>query len=499
MRGSCGPASPEPARDATLSMTSPGRGTAHLVVAQGVVLVSGFAVSVILARGLGPTGFGVYGVVMSVLAWLERTLNAGIPAATAALLARDPDSAQGVEKTARLMLVLWSLPLCTLLWFTAPTMSDYFGFAQGTTVLRIAAFNIPAMAVYFAYEGILNGRRRFAAVSTIQILQSLTKLVGIVLLIAIGLSVSGAFVAHVLASLLPAVVALVAYPLVGASASRSTMLTMVRIALPLTAYSVALIILMNLSLWQLQAFVAAEATGAGLYVASLNLTKLLMVIPTTTSGVLFISLSWALANSRPDLVAKYILEAGRFALITLAPACVLLWIDAEPVMRLLYGADYADGGRTLGILCWAFAAVAVLDIYFRALMARGMLVLPAVVLVALLPVLLFLNWWWIPRAGAEGAAYASLTVLILGAIVATALTYHYFGYVLRWSAILRVSAASLVVGVASLNIHVAGLWVVVKLAALLLCYLVLLFVTRELRPHDLHPFALWKADKKSGT
>ena len=51
-------------------VTSPGRGTAHLVVAQGVLLVTGFAVSVILARELGPAGFAIYGVVMSVLGGL---------------------------------------------------------------------------------------------------------------------------------------------------------------------------------------------------------------------------------------------------------------------------------------------------------------------------------------------------------------------------------------------------------------------------------------------
>ena len=80
-------------------VTSPARGTAHLVVAQGVLLVTGFAVSVILARELGPAGFAIYGVVMSVLGWAERVLNAGIPAATATLLAKESGSGASIERT----------------------------------------------------------------------------------------------------------------------------------------------------------------------------------------------------------------------------------------------------------------------------------------------------------------------------------------------------------------------------------------------------------------
>jgi O-antigen/teichoic acid export membrane protein len=463
------------------------------MVAQGVLLVSGFAVSIILARGLGPVAFGVYGVVMSVLAWLERTLHAGIPGATASLLARDPANTQGVERTARLMLALWSLPLFALLWFLAPALSRYFGIDAGTTVFRIAALNIPLMALFMAYGGILNGRHRFAAVAAIQIIQSVAKLAGILLLLVIGLSIIGAFVAHVAASLVPVVIALLAYPLAGAPASWKTTATMIRIALPLTVFSVTFVVLTNLSLWQLKAHAIGDDSSTGLYVASINLTKLLMVVPVTTSGVLFVALARALANARDDLVAKYIQEAGRFALMTLLPVCILLWIDAEEVMLLLYGADYAGGGQILGILCFAVGAVALLDIHFHALMGRGLMVLSAVALATLLPVQYGLNWLWIPRAGATGAALASLVTFSLGALIAAGLVYRHFRHLLKWMTLLRVVAASLIIGFVSYLIPASGVLVVVKLAGMMLIYLALLFVGRELTVHDLKPFALWKS------
>ena len=476
-------------------MTSPGRGTAHLMAAQAVLLVSGFVISLILARGLGPEAFGVYGVVMSVLSWLERTLHAGIPGATASLLAGDPTSAKGVERTARVMFVLWSLPLFALLWLLAPVLSESFGMTEGTQVFRIAAFNIPVMAVIMAYSGILNGRHKFAAIAGIQMIQSLAKLGAILLLLFIGLSVTRVFIAHVAGALLPAIIAVLAYPLVGAPASWTMARAILRIALPLAVFSVALVVLTNISLWQLQAQLQNGAVSIGIYVASINLTKMLMVIPTTTSGVLFVSLARALANSRPDLVAKYIQEAGRFALLTLLPACVLLWIDAEPVMVLLYGAEYAAGGEILGVLAFAVFAVALFDLHFHALMARGLQVLAALSLVALLPVQYYLTWLWIPKAGVLGAALASLATYSLGAVIAGALAWHYFRHLLKWAVVLRIMAASAIVGAISLLLPATGLLVVVKLAALMLVYLALLFAGRELNRHDLKPFELWKSDR----
>lgn len=476
-------------------MTSPGRGTAHLVFAQGVLLVSGFVVSIVLARGLGPAEFGVYGVVMSVLGWLERVLHAGIPGSTAALLATDPQSERGVEKTARLMFALWSLPLFALLWFMAPFLGAYFDMNSGETIFRIAAFNIPMMAMFMAYGGILNGRHRFAAVAAMEMAQSIAKLLGILLLLVVGLSVAGAFVAHVVASLIPVVIALLAFPLAGAPASLKMVATIIRIALPLTVFSVTLVVLMNLSLWQLQAQVTGSAATIGLYVASSNLTKMLMVVPTTTSGVLFVALARALANSRPDLVSKYVQEAGRFALVTLLPVCVLLWIDGEQVILFLYGADYAGGGRILSVLCFAIGAVALLDIHFHALMARGLQVLAAVSLAALLPVQYVLNRIWIAHSGAEGAAFASLVTFSIGAVIAAALTYRYFGKLMKWATLFRVVAASLVVGAISLLTPASGFLIVVKLGGLMLAYLAMLFLSRELATHDLKPFALWKGDR----
>jgi O-antigen/teichoic acid export membrane protein len=480
-------------------MSSPGRGTAHLMVAQMVLLVSGFAVSVLLARGLGPVDFGVYGVVMSVLGWLERTLNAGVPGAAASLLSREGEGPSSTERSARAVLMSWALPLFVLFWLGAPWLATYFGVPQHSNAFRIAALNIPAMALFYTYEGILKGRRRFAALSGLQTLQSLAKLGGVLLLLFVGISIDSAFIAHVAATLVPVLLAAMLLPLRGTPASRGTAWQLLKAALPLTLYSVALVILMNLSLWQLQHSGGGANAATGHFVASMNLTKILMVIPATTSGVLFVSLGWALANDRADLVRKYIQEAGRFALITLVPLCVLLAFDAEPVMGLLYGVEYAGSGSILAVLAVAFAAVALLDIYFFVLLAHGHGIRAVWVALALMPMLWAANHLLIARDGATGAAWAAALVLGGGALVQAWLVWLEFRYLVAGRTVLKIALASAVVGGLAMLWRVEGWMLAPKFVALGAVYLAVLFATRELRPHDLRPFAFWMADKKPGT
>lgn len=481
-------------RDKREVPTTPAHGAIKLLVAHGIVLGSGFLISVILARGLGPVEFGVYGVVMSTLVWLERVLNAGIPRAAVTLLPRHEDQRHVIEQSARTLLLLWSLPLVAVVWLSATDLADVFGIPDGATVIRVAITNIPAISLLYAYEGILGGRRLFNAQSAMHIVQSSAKLTGILLLWVIGLSVTGAFIMHVAATAVTVLYIIIAFPPWGTLPSRKTMAAIVRIALPIGGYSVALTLLTSLSLWQLKGSIGDGAEVVGYYSASLNLTRILLVVPATISVVLFASLSWAFATSQPELVKKYTQETSRFALVALTPACLLLVLDAEDVMRLLYGEDYASGGAILSLLCGAFTLFTFLDIYFHVLMAHGRFAIGALVLGGLIPALILLNMALIPTFRGVGAAAATLAVLGAGAIIATVLAYRQIGALVRLATFVRVSIAGLFIAVLSVASTVTGPLLVIKLAGLTLMYLLVLAITGELTKHDLKTIAVWKSN-----
>src|SRR5688572_5611409 len=95
------------------------RPVVQLLMARTAFLASGMVVSIILARGLGPVEFGIYGVIISVLTWTQLLLNDGVPGATAKLLAQRPERAGSIEQTARAVLIVGGLALFAAGWFAA--------------------------------------------------------------------------------------------------------------------------------------------------------------------------------------------------------------------------------------------------------------------------------------------------------------------------------------------------------------------------------------------
>lgn len=489
---------PAGADAAQLPGTSPGRGTVVILVARVVQLVSGFGVSVVLARGLGPVEFGIYGVVMSLLTWLERLINAGIPTAAATMMARMPERRTTVERSTRFLMVLYALPWFGLGWAFAPTIAERMDIPSGATLIRIALLNIPVMALYFAYEGVYGGRRAFSQQSLLHILQAVAKLVGVALLFLVGLTVAGSFVVHVAATVLAVLYVALRHRIGPGDSSVPVMRKLFRIAFPIGVYFVALSVLMSLSLWQLQAAGGLHPEDVGYFVAGINLTRIMMMVPSSVSGVLFASLAWAISTSQPDLVTKYVQGAIRFGLIVMVPACVLLCANASEVMELLYGEEYASGGRILALLSIAFSMIAIFDVLFSALMAAGRMVLSAVVLIALVPLLYLLDAAWIASYGAVGAALASAVAMGIGALASFILTHRILAPPVRLATLGRVGVAGLVAGVASLLVSATGLWLLVELACAGILYLAILWMSGEVSLHEARHFAVWKPERGRG-
>jgi O-antigen/teichoic acid export membrane protein len=217
------------------------------------------------------------------------------------------------------------------------------------------------------------------------------------------------------------------------------------------------------------------------------------VVPLALSGILFTSVSWALAQKDEALAQRYIQEAARFAFIVIVPSCVLLAFHSETVMVLLFSEIYATGGIYLSLHLIAFGLTVFLDLFFNALMAAGKHDQSATILLALIPVALLLNVVLISHFGAMGAATSLVVTVCLGTIVGSVLVYRQFGTWIRLSAAARVILATALVALIDTQIPISGSWVLAKIVALLGIYFLLLGLLKELTWQDLNAFALWQS------
>src|SRR5262245_18675164 len=144
------------------------RGTRQLLLARSWVFASAYVVSAILARTLGATDYGVYGVVISQMLWLEMLATAGVPGVTAKLMAEARHDPGEVERSARVLLLSVAFLLLAVCWVLAPHVASLMRIPHGERLFRIAIVDLPFAAVYASYDGMLYGRQRFGVVAVAQ-------------------------------------------------------------------------------------------------------------------------------------------------------------------------------------------------------------------------------------------------------------------------------------------------------------------------------------------
>ena len=86
------------------------------MVGRMVLFASGYLVTMILARRLGPAEYGIYGIILSVVLWIESIGNLGIAEAVTKLIPEDENRAPMMENTTKTLLLIVFLFLFVVSW-----------------------------------------------------------------------------------------------------------------------------------------------------------------------------------------------------------------------------------------------------------------------------------------------------------------------------------------------------------------------------------------------
>jgi O-antigen/teichoic acid export membrane protein len=223
-----------------------------------------------------------------------------------------------------------------------------------------------------------------------------------------------------------------------------------------------------LDLWALGiagAMVAPEERG--FYVAAIALARVPNIVVLGSTGMLIATLTRARVEGDLERARAILEVAMRWLLAALVPASVLFAANANEIMTLLFGADYAGGGRFLASLVFSYGLAApLLTVMTGALVAAARPAAAARPGLAALALLVVLLVALVPLFGASGAAAASLAATIAGAMLASATMRRSFGAWLRFGTLLRIALSACVIGGISWLLPSTGALLLVELAVL---------------------------------
>ena len=137
------------------------RGVTFITGAKVWFVIAGYAVYFALTRLLGPTNFGLYAVVTSIVSVVNNVVVAVTLQSVSRFTARDGASAGSVHRAATRLLAILGLAIFLALELGAPLAGAVLRDPGLVAPLRVVALVVPAYALYAVNVGFLNGLRRF--------------------------------------------------------------------------------------------------------------------------------------------------------------------------------------------------------------------------------------------------------------------------------------------------------------------------------------------------
>lgn len=428
------------------------QGTLYLVISQVILIISSYAMHSALGRLLNPDNYGIFGLILSILVWLEIFFG-GLTGALIKTVAEYPEYTSIIEKLSVRLLMLVSSIVFIIGFFLAPLMANLFNEPSVTFYLRIAIIDIPIIALYKGYIGLLNGRRFYDRQAISAISYSLTRVTFVVGLVLLGFSIAGAFVGNIIASVIGFIVAflLLHAAMRGEQAEKNeatavgiTISYLLKLSIPFIIISLLYNLLIYMDLWLVQGLLA-DTTTTGYYVAALNLAKALYFVFMALSAALFPAIAGSIARDDEQLTKRYINRALRFLLIFLLPIAMIMAVSSTGLVTLIFSSEYATAGTALAILAFAYSLFSINLAYISILLANNNFKETILLVIFLVLLDIILCVFLIPRYEMTGAAMSTLITSASGFLLASAIIWRRFRVIIELAFFLKILSSSILV------------------------------------------------------
>ncbi len=479
------------------------RGVAVIAAAKGWFLLTGFAQPLVLTRVLHEDGYGLYGVVLNVVSILNNVVVAGSIQSMSRAVTEEGAVAlrRGLALHAALGAMLSGALVVGADALGAGVLHD----ARLPPLLRIGAIVVADYSVYAALVGALNGRRRFRAQATLDITFATLRTALVIGLGATSLHVTGAIAGFAAASAIIVCVALAmlrddlvgpapATPALGAFARRY-----VRFFAPVLAYQLALNLVLQADLLVLKGVLARrpDATSetinvlTGVYKAVQNFAFLPYQLLLAVTFVVFPVVSASTLEGDREATGEFVRAAMRFSALALGAMLAVLAGMPRGVLRLAYRAPFEAGAAALRTLSLAQGAFALSVIGTTMVLAAGRTGAATALMTVTLGAVLAGDLVGLAGAGTDASALAGTALGTFGgclvglAIVGAYVRRQFGGFLAVPTALRTLVSAALAAAVAATVPWPGKVGTLLGAGVVVVVYVALLVVTRELRPSEL--------------
>jgi len=452
-------------------------GTAYLLIAQGIFLITSYVLHVTLGRFLGPVEYGLFGVVLYAATMVRTFVGSGFPMAVARYVSSEPPRAEAIFRKGLQLQLILATGVGLIFFLSADFLAALLGDPALASLFRVAAPITVFYGVFFLLIQYYNGLRQYRVQSAMLSIYYVLRAGFAIGLALLGLRVFGA-IGGIVGS-----VAIVAFVFLilrkpGEASDPFPASSLIKFSMPLLLAAIVQSLLIDIDLMFVKKLVA-NAPSAGYYTSAKTMAQITLFAFFALSNALYPAISSAYSQENTEKLKDYIQQAHRLLLVVILPLFLLVFWDAAGLIRLFYGSKYLQGAPSLQWLMLSFSLMALFIIHKTVITGCGFPKVASVITLGLLPICVTLHLILIPIHGIVGAAMASTITSLCGVIVSMTIIYSKFKAGFMPFSTLRIIIAALVIFGMDILFSGWGVHLVPKLAILALLYLIVLRLLGE--------------------
>ncbi len=265
--------------------------------------------------------------------------------------------------------------------------------------------------------------KQYKKQSLITIVYSLAKFFLIILFVLIGFSVFGAISGFALAAIV-ALLAGLAFSGFGKANEHFDWKQLLRFAIPLTLFAFSTEFSLSLGLLAVKSILGSNDL-AGYYNAALQISRLPYYFSVSLGAAFFPLASGSFSEKNKTELRHHFKKTLKYFAIFAVPCALLISFFSNPIVEMLFGAEFISSAQALSILGVASIFVCLFYILCIALIAIEKQKLAMLLAIAVLAIVWISSIMLIPWLFLEGAAFSALFAFILGSVIASIAVWRY--------------------------------------------------------------------------
>lgn len=456
------------------------KGAVLLTISSVIFMASGYLINVILGRTLGPRDYGVYGIITSIISFINIMQTSGLTQAVSKFVAEDSEDADAILTRGLALQAVFIVFFFLIFYLYAKSIALFLHDQALIPYIKLAAFSFPIYGVYSLYSDFYNGRHFFQKQATMNIVYSIAKAVG-VLLLAVFFHLTGVFWGFIIA---PLFALLVGFYIPKPKKSSFKIKTLLYFSLSLVSFSILSNLLLSLDIFLIKVLLKS-AEAPGYYTASQNIARIPYYAMSSLFLVVFPAISHSVKNKPMQDTQKLIKQVIRFICLLTFPGVLILSATSRSILTFLYSNTYIPASTSFSILVIGMGFFTLFSVFTFILSGAG---LPKMSLFSsLIGVIttLVMGIFLIPKLTITGAAIATASGCFISMIISSIFLYQQFKTMIDGKDIIKIVSASLPVYILSLLIHYPPILLPVIYCLLFGCYILLLILFKETNIYEI--------------